>query len=293
MNTPSTASSLSAAAGHPEAEDAGGRIVGGSAASQGQFPHQAAVSMDSSHLCGGSHISTSAVITAAHCVSGFSTWAVILGGIRRSGSESGRVTINTRSTTVHSGYNANTLNNDIAVIFLGTNVQLSSYIALVNLPSRSQAGNSFEGQTATVSGWGLTADSYIGLVNLPSRSQASNSFEGQTATVSGWGLITDNGVIPDTLQYTTLSVMSNTQCSQYYGGPIYDFTLCAVGSSGQSTCNGDSGGALVVGSQGSYTQIGIVSWGSGNGCASGDPAGFTRVTYFLDWISSTAGITIP
>ncbi|XP_046988529.1 brachyurin-like [Schistocerca americana] len=259
MNTPSTASSLSAAAGHPEAEDAGGRIVGGSAGSQGQFPHQAAVSMDSSHMCGGSLISTSTVLTAAHCVSGFSTWAVSLGGIRRSGSESGHVTINTRSTTVHSGYNANTLNNDIAVIFLGTNVQLSSYIALVNLPSRSQAGNSFEGQSATVSGWGLTAD---------------------------------NGNTASTLQYTTLSVISNSLCQQYYGGVIVSSTLCATGSNRQSTCNGDSGGPMVIGSTGSFTLIGVVSFVSNAGCSSGAPSGYARVTSFLDWISSTAGVSI-
>ncbi|XP_047106413.1 brachyurin-like [Schistocerca piceifrons] len=180
-------------------------------------------------------------------------WEVRLGLTSLSIIEPSCVTIVTRSATVQSEYNPNNLCNDIAVVFLGTNVPINNY---------------------------------IGLVNLPSRSQASNSFEGQTATVSGWGLNTDNGVIPDTLQYTTLNVMSNTQCSQYFGGPILDFTLCGVGSSGQSTCNGDSGGALVVGSQGSYTQIGIVSWGSGKGCASGDPAGFTRVTYFLDWISN-------
>ncbi|XP_049851888.1 brachyurin-like [Schistocerca gregaria] len=246
--------------GHPKPEKAAGRIVNGAPASLGQFPHQASIVMDYSYMCGGSLISASVVLTAGHCASGFSTWEVRLGLTSLSIIEPSRVTIVTRSASVHSEFNPSTLYNDIAVVFLGTNVPINNYIGLVNLPSRSQAGNSFEGQTATVSGWGLN---------------------------------TDNGVIPDTLQYTTLNVMSNTQCSQYFGGPILDFTLCGVGSSGQSTCNGDSGGALVVGSQGSYTQIGIVSWGSGNGCASGDPAGFTRVTYFLDWISSTAGITIP
>ncbi|XP_049802162.1 brachyurin-like isoform X4 [Schistocerca nitens] len=246
--------------GHPKAEKAAGRIVNGAPASLGQFPYQASVIMDYSYMCGGSLISASVVLTAGHCASGFSTWEVRLGLNSLSIIEPSRVTIVTRSATVHSEYNPNNLYNDIAVVFLGTNVPINTY---------------------------------IGLVNLPSRSQASNSFEGQTATVSGWGLNTDNGVIPDTLQYTTLNVMSNTQCSEYFGGPILDFTLCGVGSSGQSTCNGDSGGALVVGSQGSYTQIAVVSWISGNGCSSGDPAGFTRVTYFLDWISSTAGIAIP
>nr|DAA64580.1 TPA_exp: chymotrypsin 5 [Locusta migratoria] len=245
--------------GHPESQEAGGRIVGGSAASRGQFPHQAAVIMDDSYLCGGSLISTSVVLTAGHCASGFSTWAVSLGGNRRSGSEDGRITITTRSATVHSGYSSVTLTNDVAVIFLGTNVDLTTYIQLVNLPSRSQAGNTFEGQSVTVSGWGLTAD---------------------------------NGNTADALQYTTLSVISNSLCSSYYGSSIVSSTLCATGSNRQSTCNGDSGGPMVIGSQGSYTLVGVVSFVSGRGCSSGDPSGYARVTSFLDWISSTAGVTI-
>ncbi|XP_049851880.1 brachyurin-like isoform X1 [Schistocerca gregaria] len=245
--------------GHPEAEDAGGRIIGGSSASLGQFPHQASIIMDDSYLCGGSLISTSAVLTAGHCVSGFSTWEVGLGGLRYQGSESGKVILVTRSATAHSGYDSQTLINDVAVVFLGTNVQLGSNIALVNLPSRSQAGNSFEGQSVTVSGWGLTAD---------------------------------NGNNPDTLQYTTLNVISNSACAQYYGSSIISSTLCATGPNRESTCSGDSGGPMVIGSTGSYTLIGVVSFVSVAGCESGAPSGYARVTSFLDWISSTAGVSI-
>ena len=53
---------------------------------------------------------------------------------------------------------------------------------------------------------------------------------------------------------------------------------------------GDSGGALVVQSGGTYTQIGVVSFVSSLGCASGYPSGYARVTSFRDWIQQNAGV---
>jgi secreted trypsin-like serine protease len=54
---------------------------------------------------------------------------------------------------------------------------------------------------------------------------------------------------------------------------------------------GDSGGPLVYQeSDGIYTEVGIVSFGSSAGCQRGYPVGFTRVTSFLSWISSNTGV---
>jgi len=56
---------------------------------------------------------------------------------------------------------------------------------------------------------------------------------------------------------------------------------------------GDSGGALALQeSDGINTQVGIVSFGAAAGCELGYPVGFTRVTSYLDWISSTTGVAI-
>lgn len=53
----------------PLDEESEGRITNGQAASDGQFPYQVGLSLNGV-WCGGSLISTTYVLTAAHCVYG-------------------------------------------------------------------------------------------------------------------------------------------------------------------------------------------------------------------------------
>lgn len=50
---------------------------------------------------------------------------------------------------------------------------------------------------------------------------------------------------------------------------------------------GDSGGPLNKDGK----TYGITSFGSSAGCEAGYPDAFTRVTQYLDWISSNTGVT--
>jgi hypothetical protein len=67
-----------------------------------------------------------------------STYEVRLGANRIDTTESGAVVVTSRSSIVHSQYNANTLNNDIAVIQLPSAVTLSSkyHSVLINVTVR-------------------------------------------------------------------------------------------------------------------------------------------------------------
>jgi secreted trypsin-like serine protease len=47
-----------------------------------------------------------------------------------------------------------------------------------------------------------------------------------------------------------------------------------------------------VETDGNFTQVGIVSFGSAAGCQMGYPAAFTRVTSYLSWISENTAIRI-
>ena len=54
---------------------------------------------------------------------------------------------------------------------------------------------------------------------------------------------------------------------------------------------GESGGPLVyLESDGIYTEVGSVSFGSLAGCTQVYPVAFTRVTSYLSWITSNTGV---
>lgn len=88
--------------------------------------------------------------------------------------------------------------------------------------------------------------------------------------------------VPAILQYTTAPIVNNQQCNQAYRGIIRDNMLCAgYIQGGRGTCQGDSGGALVL----NGVQVGIVSFA--RGCARANfPTVFARVPVFRQWIQS-------
>ena len=79
-----------------------------------------------------------------------------------------------------------------------------------------------------------------------------------------------------------MTTMTNSQCrsSSHRHDRITENMICAQ-AAGRDACKGDSGGPLaVLGQDGSYSQIGVVSWG--RGCArQGYPGVYTRLTALL------------
>ena len=83
-----------------------------------------------------------------------------------------------------------------------------------------------------------------------------------------------------------MTTMTNSQCrsSSHRHDKITENMICAQ-AAGRDACKGDSGGPLaVLGQDGSYSQIGVVSWGKG--CVrQGYPGVYTRLTSLLDWVN--------
>ena len=99
-------------------------IIGGSEAEEGQFPWAASLIIDGAWFCGGSLISPAHILTAAHCLDG--AWYVdIILGTSKLGSGSNTVQITSFDYVIHPDWNPITLSNDIAIIHLPSDVEVS------------------------------------------------------------------------------------------------------------------------------------------------------------------------
>lgn len=115
------------------------RIVGGETATAGTWSWAVSISIAGTYLCGGSIISSSWVITAAHCVHAFTASPITIyaGSLQRF---VGTQTRTASRVIVHSSYNPSTYDNDIALLQLASPLNMSDpYVRTICLPSVSSA----------------------------------------------------------------------------------------------------------------------------------------------------------
>ena len=114
----------------------------------------------------------------------------------------------------------------------------------------------------------------------------SSSLENQTRPL--FHIFSDYGPAPEVCQYVKLNAISNSECSDFYGGnSIADSVICAGDdTSDEGVCFGDSGGPLVCNENGKAVLVGVTSFTAGQHCAD-LPSGYARVTHVLDWIKES------
>ena len=234
-------------------------IVGGNIAKEGEFPFLVRLYIDvggSSYLCGGSLLSDTWVITAAHCIDGAAASGVSIRAGSNQKSSGGEV-VTANQLVMHPDYNSITFDHDIALVKLS------------------------EAVTAPKTG----------TINHLASNESSAMAEGSAVWVAGWGTTSSGGNTSEDLLKVSVNVSYPDACaanSSYNSLEITDNMICAgVPGGGQDACQGDSGGPLVRYDNNDESWLaGIVSWGYG--CAQANyPGVYTRVANYDAWINET------
>ncbi|XP_011308164.1 trypsin II-P29 [Fopius arisanus] len=243
------------------------RITNGVTAVPHKYPYQVSVQwglpplIKYRHVCGGSIISPSWILTAGHCITEIpkiGRFQVSAGKHVINKDESGQ---QNRVVTVrisHPKYPGGIAQHDIGLLRLKTPLTYTEHIQPVALPP---AGKQHKGETV----------------------------------LTGWGSISTKIIpkLPTQLQTVEIPIVDYDACLESFKSTstkveLFDTQICTgpVGGN-KSACSGDSGGPLVqFGGNGNPEQVGIVSWGTYPCGVAGTPTVYTRVSSYTDWIQS-------
>lgn len=240
------------------------RIVGGTNATKSQFPFYAQIvstmklneSSTGSANCGGSVISSTYILTAAHCVQNATLVRIILGFYTVDDTR-GATGHTIKSVHIHDQYNATAKLHDIAIIELSKEIKFTDFVKPIQLSCNYTVSDI----STLIAGTGLTNDV--------------------------------DGKLSSSLQWTNLTTISNERCTKLFSSiaSIKSSNLCGIGGPKQGACHGDSGTALIREINGMQIQIGVVSWGLLHGCERGFPNVFTRISSYTDWIKQITSVS--
>uniref|UniRef100_A0AAG5CNX1 Peptidase S1 domain-containing protein n=1 Tax=Anopheles atroparvus TaxID=41427 RepID=A0AAG5CNX1_ANOAO len=233
-----------------------------------------------SYFCGGTVLDNNVVLTAAHCLQtpsgliGRDQVTVQVGRNRLKLADDRTKEHEVLDMFVHPGYTAVSVDNDIAIIRLATDITYTNYIQPICLWDRGEDLTPVVGSRGFVVGFGIDES------NRP----------------------------PGSLREAQLPVVSNFQCVRsnpnFFGPTLTEKMFCAGDRNGTSACNGDSGGGLffqygerwVIRGVVSFTQSRSIDGISNKVCDPEEFTVFTDVAKYLDWIGQylrKAGPTPP
>ncbi|XP_023946218.2 serine proteinase stubble [Bicyclus anynana] len=240
------------------------RIVGGAKSGFGQWPWQISLRQFRTstylHKCGAALLNENWAITAAHCVERVppSDLLVRLGEYDLANEEEpyGFAERRVQIVASHPHFDPATFEYDLALLRFYEPVTFQPNILPVCVPDDD--------------------DNYVG----------------RTAYVTGWGRLYDEGPLPSVLQEVEVPVINNTACEAMYLAAGYNehipniFICAGWRQGGSDSCEGDSGGPMVVQRErdSRFVLSGVISWGIG--CAEpNQPGVYTRISEFRDWIN--------
>ncbi|XP_052866165.1 CLIP domain-containing serine protease B15-like [Anopheles cruzii] len=221
--------------------------------------------------CGGTLVSASYVITAAHCTVDRPNWKLLYARFSELNTSSTqncttiddkevcRQDYDVEAIIPHPLYDMKNISrpNDICLLRLAQDVTFTDYVRPICLPSDPE------------------------IRQMP--------FVGEEFTVVGWGE-TETRRASDVLLQVDLPGLRNDDCSMAYAVAnvtLSDKQLCVGGLNGTDSCRGDSGGPLMRQVPGDrWYLVGVVSFGARFCGTKNLPGVYTSVVKYLDWVES-------
>jgi secreted trypsin-like serine protease len=228
------------------ADDPSTRIVGGTPTTTDEHPFVVQITDASGfQFCGGTLVTPTKVVTAAHCMEGSAASDIAVVGGRTNLSGTDGTVAGASDIWVNPDYDSAAITGDVAVITLAEELPYEplEYVASTD------------------------TDIYAA---------------GATATILGWGTTSSGGSSSDELLMAEVPTVSDADCSGAYGSSYVasDMVCAGLPEGGVDTCQGDSGGPFVIDGK----LAGITSWGQGCAEA-GFPGIYSRLTTFSDAVT--------
>ncbi|XP_015110083.1 chymotrypsin-2 [Diachasma alloeum] len=222
------------------------KVIGGLNASPQEFPYQVSLQKRGFHFCGGSIITHSHILTAAHCLYTPDEYEPLR-------PEAIEVVTAVTDTRHHiPGY-------------------VHGVVAWDHPPEYTPKGT-------------LQTRMFFNEWRLPINLTSAYTLPGESVTATGWGVAKWQGNKSKgvrLLQKLEMFIVDLEECTKLHQPvEVNEGNICAIGRTGTAVCKGDSGGPLVHDGE----LVGVVSWGVP--CAQGLPDVFTSVAYYLPWIES-------
>jgi secreted trypsin-like serine protease len=282
---------LSATAAMPaQAASLSPRVINGTMANPTDMPYLVAL-IDTSRMsqlgtyqaqfCGGTLVTPTKVVTAAHCVVDQSTRQVatpadvyVLSGQSLKSPSTAPVPV--ASIAVHPNYDMDMSASDIAVLTLAS--PLEGVPTLEPLTPSEVSAYLIAGSPVRIGGWGNTT-TLTGGKAFPDMMRIASMTLFPDQMCGSRGTYAVNGV--------TFTGFSASEAD-------VDTMLCAGGADTNArvvdACQGDSGGPLVSTAGGPERLIGVVSWG--DQCGSKYPGVYTRVAAMYEFLVDQGAIEI-
>ena len=285
------------------------KVFGGQDAPPGSFPYQVSMILADAkageefnyHVCGGSMISDTWVLTAGHCITAEGEVAdpkgihIYVGSTNFKNGD--RIAV--KSVYRHPNYDAAFTDNDVALLKLDRAPKKEvKYTKISLMDGVKDASLEAPGTDFTIIGWGTTEKGSLSntlkftTVKAIDRAECNkNIIENRAATLDdSLALIFRNFriVSDEKMKEVRTSILASA------GALVNENMICAGDPNPapdapfvHDTCQGDSGGPLVAKSGDKAVQVGIVSWGEGCGIPKLHGV-YTRLGKFVDWVKSTA-----